>query len=35
MGEVDNNGGDVVELTKKWVEENEALWKPAVDSATM
>ena len=34
MGAVDNDGGDVVELTKKWVEENESLWRPLVDDAT-
>jgi len=35
MGAVDNGGGDVVELTKKWVDDNEAYWKPMVAKATM
>jgi len=35
MGAVDNDGGDVVALTKQWVDENEAMWKPIVDEAMM
>lgn len=35
MGGVDNNGGDVVALTKAWVDDNEAVWRPLVDKAMM
>jgi len=35
MGAVDNDGGDVVALTKEWVDNNEAVWKPAFDDAMM
>lgn len=34
MGAVDNDGADIIALTKKWVEENEAVWRPLVDDAT-
>ncbi|MEM7170974.1 MAG: ABC transporter substrate-binding protein [Pseudomonadota bacterium] len=35
MGAVDNDGADIVALTKQWVDENEALWKPVADKAAM
>lgn len=35
MGAVDNDGGDIIELTKKWVEDNEDYWRPMVEQATM
>ena len=35
MDQIDNQGQDAIEVTKKWVEENESYWKPFVDQATM
>lgn len=35
MDLVDNQGQDALEVTKKWVDENEAYWKPMVDKAMM
>ena len=35
MDLIDNQGQDVVEVTQKWVDDNEAYWKPFVDQATM
>ena len=35
MGAVDNDGGDMLELTRKWVEDNESYWRPLVDAAMM
>jgi glycine betaine/proline transport system substrate-binding protein len=35
MNQIDNQGQDTIEVTKKWVEENEGYWKPFVDQATM
>jgi len=35
MGAVDNDGADIIAVTKKWVEENESVWKPMVDKAMM
>ncbi|MEQ8667103.1 MAG: ABC transporter substrate-binding protein [Rhodospirillales bacterium] len=35
MGAVDNDGQDVVKVTGEWVENNESVWKPMVDKATM
>lgn len=33
MLEVDNKGRDVKEVTQEWLDQNEAVWKPWVDSA--
>lgn len=33
MGEVDNKGGDVVAITKAWVDANQSAWQPYVDAA--
>ena len=30
---IDQEGGDLEELTRKWVDENEATWRPWVDAA--
>lgn len=35
MDLIDNQGQDVVEVTQKWVDENQGYWKPYVDQATM
>lgn len=35
MGAVDNDGGDVVAITKQWVDDNAGHWQPMVDKATM
>jgi glycine betaine/proline transport system substrate-binding protein len=35
MDLIDNQGKDAIEMTKQWVDENEAYWKPYVDEATM
>lgn len=35
MDLIDNQGQDAIEVTKKWVDENEGYWKPFVDKATM
>ena len=35
MDLVDNQGQDALTVTKKWVDENEAYWKPMVDKAKM
>ena len=35
MDLIDNQGQDAIEVTLKWVEENEAHWKPFVDEAMM
>jgi glycine betaine/proline transport system substrate-binding protein len=35
MGKVDNEGGDVVALTKAWVDANQDAWKPIVDEVMM
>ncbi len=35
MDLIDNQGQDAIEVTRQWVEENEAYWKPYVDAATM
>jgi glycine betaine/proline transport system substrate-binding protein len=35
MGAIDRDGEDAVEATKKWVDANEAYWKPLVDQAMM
>ena len=35
MDLIDNQGQDAVEVTLKWVDENESYWKPFVDKAMM
>lgn len=35
MEAIDFDGMDAQEVCKKWVDENEAVWKPWVDQATM
>ncbi len=35
MDAIDNGGQDALEVTKKWVDENEDVWKPYVDQAMM
>ncbi len=35
MDLIDNQGQDAIEVTRKWVDENEGYWKPFVDQATM
>ena len=35
MEAIDSQGMDAQEVCKKWVDENEAVWKPWVDEATM
>ena len=35
MDLVDNQGQDALEVTKKWVDENESVWRPMVDQAMM
>ena len=35
MEAIDFQGMDAQEVCKKWVDENEAVWKPWVDQATM
>ena len=34
MGQIDNEGQDAIEVTRKWVDENPAYWQPFVDQAT-
>ena len=31
--EVDNNGRDVEDVAKEWIETNEALWRPWIEAA--
>ncbi len=33
MGAVDNDGADILALTKAWVEDNESRWKPIAEAA--
>ena len=35
MDLIDNQGQDAIEVTKKWVDENESTWQPMVDQAMM
>jgi glycine betaine/proline transport system substrate-binding protein len=35
MDLIDNQGQDALEVTKKWVDENESVWQPMVDQAMM
>jgi glycine betaine/proline transport system substrate-binding protein len=35
MDMIDNQGQDAIEVTKKWVDENESVWQPMVDQAMM
>ncbi len=35
MDLIDNQGQDAIELTRQWVADNESVWKPFVDQATM
>ena len=35
MDLIDNQGQDAIEVTRQWVDENEAYWKSYVDAATM
>ena len=35
MDQIDNQGQDALEVTKKWVDENESVWQPMVDQAMM
>ncbi len=35
MDLIDNQGQDAAEVTRQWVDENEAYWKPFVDEAMM
>ena len=35
MDLIDNQGQDAIEVTRQWVDENEAYWKAFVDEATM
>ena len=35
MDMIDNQGQDALEVTKKWVDENESVWQPMVDQAMM
>lgn len=35
MDLIDNQGQDAIEVTKKWVDENESVWQPMVDQAMM
>ena len=35
MDQIDNQGKDALEVTRKWVDENEDVWKPFVDQAMM
>ena len=35
MDLIDNQGQDALEVTKKWVDDNESVWQPMVDQAMM
>lgn len=35
MDLIDNQGQDAIEVTRKWVDDNEAYWQPFVDEAMM
>jgi glycine betaine/proline transport system substrate-binding protein len=35
MDLIDNQGQDAIEVTQKWVDENESVWQPMVDQAMM
>jgi ABC-type proline/glycine betaine transport system substrate-binding protein len=35
MDLIDNQGQDALEVTKRWVEDNQDAWQPFVDQAMM
>ena len=35
MDLIDNQGQDALEVTRKWVDEDESYWKPFVEKAMM